>query len=627
MPEPARPADELRLLVTARDRPEARLTDPVLPSELVEPEIASLVRAAAAARGPGPLWLFGGEPTLRADLPELVGAVASAFRGPIGLRTDGLAIRSAAAAEPLVRAGLGRVRIRLHSPRFDAHDWMTGLRGSGVRALRAAQVCAELGLGLELEALVTRVNAPYLAELVRLGRELRVSAYRFGRLVLGPEVADDAIALGARLGLTEPYLEEAAAAAFEQGAKLSFAGFPTCALGNALGKAGTSLTRALWLSSEEWSGQYPRELAAEPNVRCKACTADCAGAPSDYVARFGAWEFLSERADASSLTSPTPTRRERPQPGDKVLPPAPRGTRSPGTRLRVARGLASSAELDGDPLLPRGEPRVEPSIRTRWQGTTRLASELADAPNSAPEPTRIVRQRLVQVAQYGARRLRVTGDAILTHPAALDLLAELPRLGIAQLELCTEGSVLAELTAAGLQALSCFEHVYVPLFAATAAGHNARVLHLDAFERTLRGAEVLSRDYGTQVSAFAVVANAEDAVAFADAWAQGALPGEPLFRLSEHGSSLDALFDALASLSHAPSRQALERLLPSCLRDAAAATGATALDALEPEFTHTLAPRAASACDRLGQFRSCACGSVGCPGVALGWISNRIEPS
>ena len=560
---------------------------------------------------------------MRADLPELVAAIAGTFQGVLGLRTDGLAIRNAAALEPLVRAGLGRVRIRLHSSRFDAHDWMTGLRGSGVRALRAAQVCSELGLGLELESQVTRVNAPYLAELVRLGRELRVSAYHFGRLVLGPELGDDAIALGARLGLTESYLEEAAAAAFEQGAKLAFAGFPACALGNA---RGASITRSQWLKAEEWPGDVPRELAAEPNVRCNACTQDCAGAPSDYVARFGAWEFLSERADQRTLTGPTPTPRERPKPGENVLPPAPRGARSPGTRLRVARGLAANAELDGDPVVPRGEPRVEPSIRTRWQGATRLAPTLADAPSAASESTRIVRQRLVQVAQYGAKRLRVTGDSILTHPAALDLLAELPRLGIAELELCTEGSVLAELSAAGLQALSCFQHIYVPLFAATPAGHNARVLQLDAFERTLGGAEVLSRDYGTRVSAFGVVASADDAEAFAEAWAQGTLPGEPLFRLSERGSSLDALVDTFTRLTHAPSKQALGRLLPACL-GGERHEQAPQSEELEPEFTHTLTAREASACDRLGRFRPCSCGNAGCPGVALGWSSTRIELS
>lgn len=624
MLEPARPAAELRLLVTARQRPEARLADPVLPAELVEPGLEGLARAAAAANAQDLLWLYGGEPTLRADLPELVAAVARAFRGPVGLRTDGLAFRNAAAAEPLVRAGLGRVRIRLHSSRFDAHDWMTGVRGSGVRALRAAQICAELGLALELESLVTRVNAPYLAELVRLGRELRVSGYHFSRLVLGPEVADDAIALGARLGLTEQYLEEAALAALEQGAKLSVAGFPACALG---GARGASITRAVWLKADEWSGQGPREPESDPNVRCNACTEDCGGAPRDYVARFGAWEFLSERADPSALTSRTPTRRQRPQPGDKVLPPAPRGSRSPGTRLRVARGLAAKAELDGDPLVPRGEPRVEASLRTRWQGATRLAATLADAPSAEHEPTRIVRQRLVQVAQYGARRLRVTGDSILTHPAALDLLAELPRLGIGELELCTEGSVLGELSSAQLQALSCFAHVYVPLFAATPAGHNARVLQKDAFERTLGGAEVLSRDYGTRVSAFGVVASAEDAEAFAEAWAQGALPGQPLFRLAERGASVDALVDTLKRLTHAPSQQALARLLPACLRDAAEPASDAAVEALEPEFTHAPTPREASVCDRLGRFRPCSCGKLGCPGIAVGWTSARIELS
>jgi molybdenum cofactor biosynthesis enzyme MoaA len=620
MPEPAAPRRESRLLVTANERPGERLSEPLLAGALAEPALPLLVALAARAACPERLFLYGGEPTLRADLPALVREVRGATGHAVGLYSDGLAFRAAEQAEPLVRAGVERVRLRLHSARLDAHDWLSGIPGSGARVLRAIKVFRALGVRVELEALVTRPNAPYLGELVRLGAELGVAEFQFRRLVLTPRLANDAVALGARFGLCEAYFEDAGRTARDQRVALAFEGFPPCTLGSAHTLAAPEPE---WLVAPAWPHDARRPAPPEPAVRCHGC--DCAGAPSDYISRFGAWEFLSERLPPGS---PPPARAPRPAPGDDVVAPPPRGLRSPGTRLRVARALAERAELGGDPLVERGVVEPRSVLRVRWRGGTRLVPSVSEEASKAPEPTRGIRQRLVAAAQYGARRLRVVGESVLTHPEAPDLLTELTRLSVPELELAAEGSALSDLPDAALAKLAGFNRVEVPLFGVDDAGHNAAVLSPDAFARTLAGVERLARVAPGRVGVFGVLAEASLASEFAAAWARGALPGEPRFRLAARGGSLDELATVVRRLEQGPSRAALERLLPLCAR---ADGAAVARDAGEPdtaawglEFTRGAEPLPASVCDPRGDFAPCGCGAAGCPGSARGWSRSAI---
>ena len=103
--------------------------DDVADGTLPDPPVAAL--GALAADAPlGPLWLVGGEPTLRGDLPALVLALSRAHAGPLGVATDGLALASAERLQMLRKAGLTHVRIALHTARPDAHDWLVGRDGA-----------------------------------------------------------------------------------------------------------------------------------------------------------------------------------------------------------------------------------------------------------------------------------------------------------------------------------------------------------------------------------------------------------------------------------------------------------------------------------------------------------------
>jgi radical SAM protein with 4Fe4S-binding SPASM domain len=80
----------------------------------------------------------GGEPTLRADLPELI-AHAEANGQITGLNTNARRLSDAHYVDELVLAGLDHVQITLESYDADIHDRMVGARGAFRQTVRGLQ--------------------------------------------------------------------------------------------------------------------------------------------------------------------------------------------------------------------------------------------------------------------------------------------------------------------------------------------------------------------------------------------------------------------------------------------------------------------------------------------------------
>ncbi|MCK6527930.1 radical SAM protein [Myxococcota bacterium] len=83
------------------------------------------------------LFLAGGEPTLRPDLPEIV-AAGSGGDGLVSLASNGSLI-DADLARRLVDAGLGHVDLSVESLDPDVHDRIRGRHGSHARVIAAAR--------------------------------------------------------------------------------------------------------------------------------------------------------------------------------------------------------------------------------------------------------------------------------------------------------------------------------------------------------------------------------------------------------------------------------------------------------------------------------------------------------
>ncbi len=140
---------------------------------LPKPEILSFEEIARLAQlfvrlGARKLRLTGGEPLLRAELPHLV-ALLAAIPGveDLALTTNGHLLPRL--AEPLARAGLGRVTVSLDSHDAAVFREMSGGHSSPARVLEGIAAAAAAGLGpIKVNCVVQRgVNDHTVVELAR----------------------------------------------------------------------------------------------------------------------------------------------------------------------------------------------------------------------------------------------------------------------------------------------------------------------------------------------------------------------------------------------------------------------------------------------------------------------------
>jgi len=136
-------------------------------------KIRWLLERAVAAVGPSNLQLSGGEPTLRDDLPEIVGAARRIGYSFIQVNTNGLRLASDRSyIKRLLDTGLSSVFLQ-----FDGVDdeIYCSLRGRGLldQKLQAIKNCGETGLGVVLvPTLVTGVNTGSVGAIVKQALQL-----------------------------------------------------------------------------------------------------------------------------------------------------------------------------------------------------------------------------------------------------------------------------------------------------------------------------------------------------------------------------------------------------------------------------------------------------------------------
>ncbi len=481
---------ETLLHVTARARGPARLDDPEL--DAPDPPIAALATRAASITGP--LVLAGGEPTLRADLPEVLGALRGAT-----LRTDALVLASVQTLRELRAAGLGTLRVVLHSARPDAHDWLVGQPGAAKRAMRALLAAADAGIPTEIEATLTRPTASHVAELVVLAEGVRARVVHLVRLAHRGVALREAIMLAPRFGLLEDPLDDAWAAATRARLSLHVHDLPRCVapkLGAAIGR-----TRAhAFVEGTAWAA-IAASYAQPQGPRCPSCPGAevCAGAPADYVARFGSGEIVSESRRVERPHAPAP-------PGVPTSVPA-RAGRAPTTRVRDVRAIVRRGEVEGDPLIDRPAAPL-PVLRVSFGPVT--------------TSTRVLRARMIRAAQEGSAVLRIAGG--LDHPAAPALLREAAHLPGPEVEVAGDATPLFSLTDADVFELQGIARV------------RAALLDPSAVAATLTFLERLTRIAKIETSVYVVLRTAADAAAWRDAFAS--LPGTPSVRVLD-GSAVE----------------------------------------------------------------------------------------
>ena len=153
----------------------------VYPDELSTRECFHLVDDILEV-GKSILILTGGEPLLRHDIFEVARyATEKGLRVVLG--TNGTLITQDVAFS-LKRAGISRVGVSLDFPFPDLQDDFRGKAGAFEAALAGIKEAREIGIQVQINATITKLNAPYLKELLNLA--LKVGAVAFHPFLLVP---------------------------------------------------------------------------------------------------------------------------------------------------------------------------------------------------------------------------------------------------------------------------------------------------------------------------------------------------------------------------------------------------------------------------------------------------------
>jgi MoaA/NifB/PqqE/SkfB family radical SAM enzyme len=548
-------------------------------ADLPSGHVAATARALTGS-ATGSFLLSGGEPLRRADLASLLAELHSIRAEDLGLVTAGEGM-TRAVAERLLALGVCRVHIPFHCARQDAHDWLFGRPGALKSAHRAIRACVDADLPVNAEIMLTRPGMPHLAETVGVLSRLGVRAVTLRRLRRQDVSGDEFVPLSPRLGLARESLERAAAMALQRRVTLRLREFPVCV---------APRLRPLFAppASEIWADAEGEARPPQAALGCADCPGlpRCAGAPPDYIERFG-WEELVKPETRTARVIETVAEQRRPAAGDAMV--------------------------------------------FSWRGPHRVRCEECgdDGAGRAREPyesTRVIRARLVEAARYRPGLLRLVGADLLAHPRAAALIFDALRL-FGRVEVAGEASAAVDWTDLELRRLKDLGRLDVALYGADAVSHDAHCGIPGAFAATLRAASRL-QDAGIAVGAYAILHDARALPAFAAAWSDGRLPGAPRFRLSPRGTTLQELLRGAGALPAGAARAALLAVLPRCLRcgDELAQPSEVPPVRLEQHtvFGGRTFPYQPCGSDPIGAFETCqeeagVCAQAGCPGRATGW--------
>jgi MoaA/NifB/PqqE/SkfB family radical SAM enzyme len=269
---------------------------------------ARAVRELVLARraGASAVDFGGGEPTLRADLPELVRAAQRLGFADIGVKTNGLRLCYPDYAAQLLDAGARRFSIPVWGASPEAHD--TLCRTTGAFDMMEVGVKNILDAGGEIEntVLLTTGTTPHLAKILQHFLEVGVRRFQLGLYCLFGSAGQHPELLP-RLSAAGRAADEAASR-FGRRLKISTSHIPPCFLGHHPHLYAPIEDQSLIIISP--GGSFPAESspfqAGIKPLRCRSCLASarCAGVRPEYLRRFSDQEI-------SSITGPRHKRRLR----------------------------------------------------------------------------------------------------------------------------------------------------------------------------------------------------------------------------------------------------------------------------------------------------------------------------
>lgn len=260
----------------------------------LETLIEELERGRETADG---VVFTGGEPTLRAELLDLVRRAHQLGYAPIQIQSNGRVFASLEACEDLIEAGATEFSPALHGHLPALHDHLTRAPGSFAQTVRGIRNLHDLGRPVITNSVVVRANAPTLPELASLLVALRVVQFQFAFVHPVGSVARGFTRVVPRMELVSRPLRRALAIGRAAGAQPVTEAVPYCilpGLEDCVIEGRIPPTRVVdaGITVEDYA-EYRRHEGKLKGPECPRCRwfDRCEGPWREYPERYGFDEF------------------------------------------------------------------------------------------------------------------------------------------------------------------------------------------------------------------------------------------------------------------------------------------------------------------------------------------------
>ena len=247
--------------------------------------------------------LTGGEPTVRRDLPEVVGAARRLGYTSIQLQTNGRALCHRPLLQALVDAGLTEVAPALHGPDPETHDALTRAPNAFKQTVRGIRHARELGLPVVLNSVVVKPNVARLPEMATLFVALGVSSFQLAFVHALGTAAEHVDGVMASFTEARPFLFRALRVGIAAGLPCWTEGVPLCVLGPMASHASERrIPSTRIIDAENVVEDYTAARRNEAKAKgpdCKICADDavCEGPWREYPELYGWHEMQPRIAD------------------------------------------------------------------------------------------------------------------------------------------------------------------------------------------------------------------------------------------------------------------------------------------------------------------------------------------
>ncbi|NYZ78577.1 radical SAM protein [Candidatus Micrarchaeota archaeon] len=249
------------------------------------------------------ITLTGGEPTIRADIFELISYASSLNFEEIFIITNGRMLFYKEFARKLAEAGLTHILFSLHAPRAEIHDSLTQVPGSFEQIVQGIKNMVEVGgVMVDNNTTITKKNYKYLPELAELLVKLGVQYYEFifinpiTVLLYSPDRFEELVPT---LRQIEKYLHGALDVGIKKGVWCTAEAIPLCYMQGYekhVTELGMSPLRMIVGPNNRYTPDLNtarKEKAKTKAEKCKRCKyyLVCEGAFSQYTEHYGMAEF------------------------------------------------------------------------------------------------------------------------------------------------------------------------------------------------------------------------------------------------------------------------------------------------------------------------------------------------